>query len=98
MHHNGSGDCSGSSAIQWQNFRAVVIGVGDRNYKVIGKAPVLTVQRDDLDPSETGWQWCVIWAQTTPFPLQIQMTTIEPSKKFLGACGNSPCHLGKYGM
>jgi hypothetical protein len=43
-----------------QNFRAVVIGVGDRNYKVTGKAPVLAVQRDDLDPPETGWQWCVI--------------------------------------
>jgi hypothetical protein len=43
-----------------QNFRAVVIGVGDQNYKVTGKAPVLAVQRDDLDPPETGWQWCVI--------------------------------------
>jgi len=43
-----------------QNFRAVVIGVGDRNYRVTGKVPVLAVQRDDLDPPETGWQWCVI--------------------------------------
>ena len=43
-----------------QNFRAVVIGVGDRNYKVTGKAPVLAIQRDDLYPPETGWQWCVI--------------------------------------
>lgn len=42
-----------------QNFRAYVIGVEDRNYTVTGKAPVLTVQRDDLDPPELGYQWCV---------------------------------------
>jgi hypothetical protein len=41
-----------------QNFRAFVIGVQDKNYTVTGKAPVLTVQRDDI--GETGWQWCVI--------------------------------------
>lgn len=43
-----------------QNFRAYVIGVQDRNYKVTGKAPVLTIQRDDLSPPETGFQWCWI--------------------------------------
>ena len=43
-----------------QNLRAVVIGVGDRNYTVWGKAPALTVQRDDLDPPELGYQWSVI--------------------------------------
>jgi hypothetical protein len=43
-----------------QNFRAFVIGVQDRNYTVSGKAPVLTVQRDDLQPPETGWQYCRI--------------------------------------
>jgi hypothetical protein len=43
-----------------QNFRAVVLGVQDHNYTVVGRAPVLTVQRDDLEPPETGWQWCVI--------------------------------------
>lgn len=42
-----------------QNFRAYVIGVQDRNYKVTGRAPVSTVQRDDI--GKTGWQWCVIW-------------------------------------
>jgi hypothetical protein len=43
-----------------QNFRSFVIGVQDRNYTVTGKAPVLTVQRDDLQPPETGWQWCIL--------------------------------------
>ncbi len=43
-----------------QNFRAYVVGVSDRNYTVTGKAPVMTIQRDDLDPPETGWQWCII--------------------------------------
>lgn len=41
-----------------QNFRAFVVGVQDRNYTVVGKAPVLTVQRDDL--GETGWQYSLI--------------------------------------
>lgn len=44
-----------------QNFRCYVIGVQDRNYTVVGRAPVLTVQRDDLMPPETGWQWCLLW-------------------------------------
>ena len=43
-----------------QNFRAYVIGVQDRNYTVMGRAPVMTLQRDDLQPPETGWQWCLI--------------------------------------
>jgi hypothetical protein len=43
-----------------QNFRAFVIGVQDKNYIVTGRAPVLTVQRDDLEPPESGWQWCVL--------------------------------------
>jgi hypothetical protein len=43
-----------------QNFRAFVIGVQDRNYTVDGKAPVLTVQRSDLVPPQTGWQWCIL--------------------------------------
>jgi hypothetical protein len=50
-----------------QNFRAYVVGVQDRNYTVYGKAPVLTVQRNDLQPPETGWQWCYI--ALTPFYL-----------------------------
>lgn len=41
-----------------QNFRAYVIGVQDKDYQVTGKAPVMTVQRNDLTPPETGWQWC----------------------------------------
>jgi hypothetical protein len=47
-----------------QNFRCFVIGVQDRNYTVTGKAPVGTVQRDDI--GEIGWQWSVIWLA---FPL-----------------------------
>ena len=43
-----------------QNLRAYVIGVSDRNYTVIGRKPVTTVQRDDLYPPEYGWQWSVI--------------------------------------
>lgn len=43
-----------------QNLRAYVIGVSDRNYTVYGRAPVLTVQRNDLTPPEYGWQWSVI--------------------------------------
>jgi hypothetical protein len=42
------------------NFRNYVIGVGDRNYEVIGKAPAMTIQRDDLAPPELGWQWSMI--------------------------------------
>jgi hypothetical protein len=38
-----------------------VIGVQDRNYTVTGRAPVMTVQRDDLGPPERGFQWCVIY-------------------------------------
>jgi hypothetical protein len=33
-----------------------VFGVQDRNYTVIGRHPVLTVQRDDLQPPERGFQ------------------------------------------
>jgi hypothetical protein len=44
----------------FQNLRAYVLGVQDRNYTVIGRYPVLTVQRDDLEPPKRGWQWCVI--------------------------------------
>lgn len=43
-----------------QNFRAYVVGVQDKNYIVKGKSPVLTVQRNDLSPPETGWQWCYL--------------------------------------
>jgi hypothetical protein len=43
-----------------QNFRSFVLGVQDKNYTATGRAPVLTVQRDDLDPPESGWQWCVL--------------------------------------
>ncbi len=43
-----------------QNFRCYVLGVQDRNYTVVGTAPVMTVQRDDLWPPEDGWQRCTL--------------------------------------
>jgi hypothetical protein len=43
-----------------QNFRCYVIGIQDRNYSVVGREPVLTVQRNDLQPPENGFQWCLI--------------------------------------
>jgi hypothetical protein len=43
-----------------QNFRAYVVGVSDRNYVVRGRAPVMTVQHNDLVPPEYGYLWCVI--------------------------------------
>jgi hypothetical protein len=43
-----------------QNLRAFVVGVSDKNYNIIGRAPVMCVQRNDLLPSETGFQWCVL--------------------------------------
>lgn len=48
-----------------QNLRAVILGVQDKNYNVRGKAPVRTIQRNDLhDPvtgaEEHGWQWAIL--------------------------------------
>jgi hypothetical protein len=43
-----------------QNLRAFVLGVSDRNYNIKGRAPVMCVQRNDLLPPETGFQWCVL--------------------------------------
>lgn len=51
-----------------QNLRAVVLGVGDKNYNVRGKAPIMTVQRNDLQPPELGWQWCVLSGGDLWFP------------------------------
>ena len=50
----------GTFAIRFKNLRAFVLGVSDRNYNVIGRAPVMCVQRNDLLPPETGFQWCVL--------------------------------------
>jgi hypothetical protein len=44
-----------------QNFRAYVLGVQDKNYMVLGKAPVRTVQRDDLSPPEHGLQYALLY-------------------------------------
>lgn len=43
-----------------QNLRAFVLGVSDKNYDILGRAPVMCVQRNDLLPPETGFQWCVL--------------------------------------
>ena len=64
-----SGGCrttTSSGSNPFQNLRAYVLGVQDRNYTVVGRAPVLTVQRDDLQPPERGWQWCLL---KLPLPL-----------------------------
>jgi len=52
-----------------QNFRSYVLGVQDRNYTVTGRAPVLTVQRDDLVPPGRGWQWAALHGGNLPLPL-----------------------------
>jgi hypothetical protein len=44
-----------------QNFRAYVAGVSDKNYWVRGREPVMAVQRNDLVPPESGYQWCVLY-------------------------------------
>ena len=51
-----------------QNFRCYVVGVADRSYAVAGKPPVMTVQRDDLEPPQLGYQWCVIRIGALPLP------------------------------
>jgi hypothetical protein len=51
-----------------QNFRAFVAGVADKNYTVRGRPPVMTIQRNDLFPPETGWQWCVLAGGDLWFP------------------------------
>jgi hypothetical protein len=43
-----------------QNLRAFVLGVSDKNYDILGRAPVMCVQRNDLLPPEIGFQWCVL--------------------------------------
>ncbi len=44
-----------------QNFRCYVLGTQDRNYSLIGRTPVLTVQRNDLVPPESGFQWVLAY-------------------------------------
>jgi hypothetical protein len=67
-----------------QNFRAYVIGVQDRNYKVIGRKPVTCVQRDDLQPPETGWQWCVLYGGELIVPLPFVSYCHGPIKVYAG--------------
>ena len=51
-----------------QNLRAFVLGVSDKNYSVIGRAPMMCVQRNDLLPPETGFQWCMLHAGDLRLP------------------------------
>jgi hypothetical protein len=39
-----------------QNFGNYVLGVGDRNYTVVGAAPVYATNWSDVDPIKTGWK------------------------------------------
>jgi hypothetical protein len=60
LEEAGNPESAKDSVRYLQNFRCYVLGVADRNYIVAGRAPVMTVQRDDLAPPEHGFQWCVI--------------------------------------
>jgi hypothetical protein len=51
-----------------QNLRAFVLGVSDKNYSIIGRAPVMCVQRNDLLPPKTGFQWCMLYAGDLRLP------------------------------
>jgi hypothetical protein len=51
-----------------QNFRNYVAGVADKNYWITGRAPCFTVQRNDLVPPETGFQWCILYGVDLWFP------------------------------
>lgn len=52
-----------------QNFRAYVIGVQDLNYSVTGRAPAMTIQRDDMRPIQFGWQWAFLHGGDLKWPL-----------------------------
>jgi hypothetical protein len=39
-----------------QNFGKYVLGVGDRNYAVVGTKPVYATIWSDVDPVKTGWK------------------------------------------
>lgn len=43
-----------------QNFGKYVVGVYDRNYTVVGTAPVTVTAWNDLPGNITGWKWSVI--------------------------------------
>jgi hypothetical protein len=43
-----------------QNFGKYVVGVHDRNYTVVGTAPVYATTWSDFDPSKTGWKFSTI--------------------------------------
>ena len=67
-------------------------GVCDRNYDVVGRAPVLTIQRNDLVPPEHGWQWCVITLRSG-----IKLPFVSYSgQRFVGYIGWNP--FGFFGM
>src|SRR5262245_11362669 len=83
-----------------QNFRCYVIGVADRNYTVAGRAPVMTVRRDDLAPPENGWQWCVIKLGALRLPF---VSYAEPSDggirggRYFALCQGPPPRRGRSG-
>jgi hypothetical protein len=58
--HTGGERCAGTFATRLKTT-GFVLGVSDKNYTVVGQAPVMSVQRNDLQPSETGWQWCMLY-------------------------------------
>jgi len=44
----------------FQNFGKYVLGVHDRNYTVVGVAPVYVTNWSDIDPEKTGWKFSTI--------------------------------------
>lgn len=51
-----------------QNFGKYVLGVADRNYVVVGTAPVYATTWSDVDPVKTGWKVSTIRADGLYLP------------------------------
>jgi hypothetical protein len=51
-----------------QNFGRYVLGVSDRNYTVVGTAPVYAAIPSDVDPNNTGWKFSNIYVNGFPLP------------------------------
>jgi hypothetical protein len=51
------------------NFGKYVLGVTDRNYTVVGAAPVYATSWSDVDPIKTGWKISTILSMGCAFPL-----------------------------
>jgi hypothetical protein len=50
------------------NFGKYVLGVTDRNYTVVGAAPVYATTWSDVDPAKTGWKVSTIYIDELRHP------------------------------